>query len=71
MESGFLFGSKDTGRFDNVVGSDRSPRDGGRVSLVENGDLLAFDVKFSVLRLNGSLESTMGRIVPAEIGKKF
>lgn len=62
--SGSLFsGGEDTGGFDNVVGTSLSPLDGGGVSFTVDGDGLAVDDELAVLGGDGTLESTVGRVV--------
>lgn len=56
-------GGEDTGGFDNVVGTSLSPLDGGGVSFTEDSDGLAVDDKLAVLGGDGTLESTVGRVV--------
>lgn len=57
-------GGEDTGGLNNVVGRGSSPLDGGRVSLAVDGDGLAVNDELTVLDLDGTLEDTVGRVVP-------
>lgn len=56
-------GSEYTSGLDDVVSTDRTPRDVGRVPLGENGDGFALDPEFAILGLDGSLEPSVDRIV--------
>jgi len=60
-------GGEDTGGLDDVVGTVGSPRDGSRVTLLVNGDLLAVDDELSVLVRDLALESTVGRVVLSHV----
>jgi len=56
-------GGKDTGGLDDVIGTNGAPRDAGGIPLGENGDGFALNIELTVLGLDGSLESSMDRIV--------
>jgi hypothetical protein len=61
---GSLFGGgEDTSGLDNVVGAGLSPLDGGGVSFTVDSDGLAVNDELAVLGGDGTLESTVGRIV--------
>lgn len=63
MRASSSLGGEDTGGLDDVVGTYGAPRDGGRVSLVEDGDVLAVDDQLSTCNGDGTLVSTVGRVV--------
>lgn len=48
---------------DDVVSADRSPFNGSRIALREDGDGLALNVQFAILGLDSSLESAVDRVV--------
>ena len=63
-EWGVLFGGgEDTGGLDDVVSTDRAPRDVGGIPLGENGDGLALHPELAILGLDGSFESPVDGIV--------
>ena len=63
MRTGGGLGGEDTGRLDDVVRSDGTPRNVGGISLVEDGDGLALDDELAVLDLDGAVESAVGGVV--------
>ena len=56
-------GGKDTSGLDDVVSTDRAPRDVGGIPLGENSDGLALNPELAILGLDGSLESSMDGII--------
>jgi hypothetical protein len=59
-----LFGSgENTGGLDDVISTDRAPRDLSGILLSVNGDRLALDPELSILGLDGSLESSVDGII--------
>jgi len=63
MSTGLFGGSEDTSGLDNVISIDGAPRDVTGISLRENADGLALDDKFTILNLDGSIESSVDRVV--------
>jgi len=56
-------GGEDTGGLDDVISTDGAPTDVGGIPLGENGDGLALNPELTILGLDGSLESSVDRIV--------
>lgn len=63
VETSLFNGGKHTSRLDNVLCTGLSPLDVGRVSLAIDDDGLVVDEELALLLLNGSLESTVHRVV--------
>ena len=71
MKASLLLGGEDTGRLDNVVGSRLAPGDGSGVLLVVDIDGVSVNDEFTVLGLDRSLESTVGRVVLEHVDHVF
>ena len=56
-------GGEDTSGLDDVLSTDASPVDVGRVLLLEDGDGLALDPELAVLGLDGALVAAMYGVV--------
>jgi hypothetical protein len=57
-----FFGSEDSCRFNNVLGSSFTPTDSARILLIEDVNGFAVDEKLSTLLLDMAIEATMNRI---------
>merc|ERR1711977_440034 len=63
-----LGGGEDTGGLDDVLGAGLGPRDGGRVLLHVEADLLAVDDQVLAVNLDGALEDAVGGVVLEHVG---
>ena len=67
MQTGLLLGGEDTGRLDDVGSTGLFPRDGGRVPLSEESDLLAVNLKTIVKLLDLTLVTAMSGVVSQKV----
>jgi hypothetical protein len=56
-------GGEYTGGLDDVVGTDRAPRDVSRIPLSVHGDGFALNPELAILGLDGSIEPSMDGII--------
>lgn len=62
-ENSLFDGGEDTSGFNNVLGTNGSPRNVGWVTFSKHDDGLALDPEFAILCLDGSLEASVDGII--------
>lgn len=60
MNQDLLYGGEDASGLHNIFGTSITPFDVGKISLLEDGDGLPIDDKFSILSLNCAVELAVG-----------
>ena len=54
---------ENTGRFYDVLGAGRTPRDAARIALLEDRDAVTVDDELAVLALHFTLEASVDRVI--------